>query len=231
LHPAVRQRLDRTAASRLPASDIFSPAPGKARPSGRIPAASLPSSSQQYLHSEYSAFIACPTSRSSSCPPRRSALLDTCVPILRPLLTPATLTRPRSRGCRPRTAWQQVSPGKNADFPCTPAPSTLSAFDCIGLRCHWPARPTDPASYGVCVPQGAALPPASFAPHLAVTCPRPGRRAHLPLTVKAKTMLAHAKSLRTNVVRDEVEESMTGAPIWAAELALRWTAPRLSPTL
>jgi hypothetical protein len=49
--------------------------------------------------------------------------------------------------------------------------------------------------------------------------------------VKAKTMLAHAKSLRTNVVRDEVEESMTGAPIWAAELALRWTAPRLSPTL
>ena len=174
MHPAVRQRIDKRAGARLPASDISSPAPGKARPSGRIPAASLPSPSQQYLHSEHSAFIACPASRSSSCPPRRSALLDTCVPILRPLLTPATSTRPRSRGCRPRTAWQQVSPGKNADFPCTLAPSTLSALDCIGLRCSMPACPADPASYGVCVPQSAVLPPASFAPHLAVT--------HLPLT-------------------------------------------------
>ena len=95
------------------------------------------------------------------------------VPVLWPLLTPAASAQPLGWGCRPQTAWQQVSPGKNADFPCTLAPFTLSALDCIGLRCYLPARPADPASYGVRVPQSADLPPASFAPHLAVT--------HLPL--------------------------------------------------
>ena len=38
-------------------------------------------------------------------------------------------------------AWRQVSPGKNTDFPCTPAPFTASTLDCIGLRCRLPTSP------------------------------------------------------------------------------------------
>jgi hypothetical protein len=88
--------------------------------------------------------FACPTSRSSSRPPRRPALPHAPAPVLWPLLTPAAPTRLRSRACCPQTAGRQVSPGKNADFPCNLAPSTLSALDCIRLRCHWPARPAGP---------------------------------------------------------------------------------------
>jgi hypothetical protein len=86
-----------------------------------------------------------PSSRSSSRPPRRSALPGAVAPVLWPLLTPAAPTRLRSRACCPQTAGRQFSPGKNADFPCNPAPSTLPALDYIGLRCPLPARPADPA--------------------------------------------------------------------------------------
>jgi hypothetical protein len=39
-------------------------------------------------------------------------------------------------------ARRQVSPGKNVDFPCTLAPFTALALDCIGLHCPLPTRPT-----------------------------------------------------------------------------------------
>jgi len=76
LHPAVRQRIDRAAVSRPPASEHSSPAPGKARPSGRIPTAS-PLRPAVVLHSEYSAFIACPRA-AQVLPPRRSAFRHLC---------------------------------------------------------------------------------------------------------------------------------------------------------
>ena len=41
----------------------------------------------------------------------------------------------------PFPAWRQVSPGKNADFPCTLAPFTALALGRIGLRCFLPTRP------------------------------------------------------------------------------------------
>ena len=117
-----------------------------------------------------------PTSRSSSCPPRRSALPGAVTPVLWPLLTPAAPTRLRSRACCPQTAERQVSPGKNADFPCTLAPSTLSALDCIGLRCYWPTRPADPACLCVRTQTGLVWDPCSssrrFASGFLRTSPR-----------------------------------------------------------
>ena len=47
-----------------------------------------------------------------------------------------------SRYRLPFPAWLQVSPGKNVDFPCALAEFTALAFDCIGLRCQLPTRPT-----------------------------------------------------------------------------------------
>ena len=41
-----------------------------------------------------------------------------------------------------KKAWQQVSPGKNADFPCALVQFTALVFGCIGLRCFMPTRPT-----------------------------------------------------------------------------------------
>jgi hypothetical protein len=77
---------------------------------------------------------------------------------------------PASRlGLPSQTAWRQVSPGKNADFPGTLAPFTIPALDCIGLCGRLPTRPTGTASYGVRVPPVAGLPPASFRPRLAAT--------------------------------------------------------------
>jgi len=66
-------------------------------------------------------------------------------------------------------AWRQVSPGKDVDFPCTLASFTALALDCIGLRCHLPARPAAQPLYEVRVPQVAGLPPASSRPRLAAT--------------------------------------------------------------
>jgi len=47
-----------------------------------------------------------------------------------------------------QTAWQQVSPGKCVDFPCTLAPFTALALDCIGLRCLLPTRPASQPPMG-----------------------------------------------------------------------------------
>jgi hypothetical protein len=47
----------------------------------------------------------------------------------------------------------------------------------------------------------------------------------------SETTQTHAKSLRTGAVRVAMEGGMAGAPIWAADVALRWTARTLSPTL
>jgi len=101
----------------------------------------------------------------------RSALPGDC---LRPAGTMASADScslsPTSRlGLPSQTAWQQVSPGKNVDFPCTLAPFTTPALDRIRLRCLWPTRPTAMASYEVRVPQVAGLPPASSRPRLTVT--------------------------------------------------------------
>jgi len=77
---------------------------------------------------------------------------------------------PTSRlGLPSLTAWQQASPGKSVDFPCTLAPFTMPALDRIGLYCSMPTRPTGMASYEVRVPQDAGLPPASSRPRLAAT--------------------------------------------------------------
>jgi hypothetical protein len=77
---------------------------------------------------------------------------------------------PTSRlGLPSQTARQQVSPGKNADLPCTLAPFTTLALDRIGLCCLLPTRPTGMASYEVRVPQVAGLPPASSRPRLTAT--------------------------------------------------------------
>jgi len=56
---------------------------------------------------------------------------------------------PTSRlGLPSQTAWQQVSPGKNVDFPCTLAPFTALALDCIGLHCLWPTHPASQPPMG-----------------------------------------------------------------------------------
>ena len=96
----------------------------------------------------------------------RLALPDDC---LRPAGTMASADSnslsPTSRlGLPSQTARQQVSPGKNVDFPCTLASFTTPALDCIGLRCLLPTRPTGMASHEVRVPQVAGLLPASFRP-------------------------------------------------------------------
>ena len=115
--------------------------PGTARPSGQVLGASPPSLAQQVPYPGKSAFYVHPTNCSSSCPrltfsPSHSdgsgtmASADSCS------LSPTSRLRLPSQ-----TARQQVSPGKNADFPCTFAPFTALALDCIGLRCLLPTRP------------------------------------------------------------------------------------------
>ena len=96
---------------------------------------------QQYPYPGKSAFLVRPASCSSSSPTRRSALPGVTAPVLWPRLTPAASTRPRDRGYHLRRPRQQVSPGKNVDFPCTLAPFTAPTLDCIGLRCLLPTRP------------------------------------------------------------------------------------------
>jgi len=64
------------------------------------------------------------------CPAHTMASADPC------RLSPAS--RP---GLPLLVARRQVSPGKNVDFPCTLAPFTALALDCIGLRCLSPTRP------------------------------------------------------------------------------------------
>jgi hypothetical protein len=144
-------------------------APGTPRPSARPLAASPLAPGQQVPHSGLSAFFVDATSYSTSGPPVGSALparvdngpmasAHSCH------LTPAS--RP---GLPSQTAWRQVSPGKCIAFPRILAPLTTSVLTYFGLRCLWPARPTDTVSYEVRVPQVAGFPPASSRPHLAVT--------------------------------------------------------------
>jgi len=73
-----------------------------------------------------------------------------------------------SRSGLPFPAWRQTSPGKNADFPCTPAPFTALALGRIGLRCYSPTRPAS-QPHRVRVPQVTGLPPASSRPRLTTT--------------------------------------------------------------
>ena len=158
-------------------------------------------------------------------------------PVLWPRLTPAASTRPRSQACCPQTAELQVSPGENADFPCTLAPFSLPALDCVELRRPMPTRPTDPASHGVCVPQVAGLPPASFAPHLAVT--------HLPLASPRRSRRVGAINLRDRDAHSQVsaragrtqENRPRGRPVWVpgpvkgpSEDGLGYEAAHFSPT-
>ena len=86
--------------------------------------------------------------------------------VLWPLLTSATSACPLEQGYFP-ARWQ-TSPGKNADFPCTPALFTVLALGRIGLRCYLPTRPAS-QPHRVRVPQVAALLPASSRPRLTTT--------------------------------------------------------------
>ena len=86
--------------------------------------------------------------------------------VLWPLLTSATSACPLKQGYFP-ARWQ-TSPGKHADFPCTPALFNVLALGRIGLRCYLPTRPAS-QPHRVRVPQVAGLLPASSRPRLATT--------------------------------------------------------------
>ena len=86
--------------------------------------------------------------------------------VLWPLLTSATSACPLEQGYFP-ARWQ-TSPGKNADFPCTPALFTALALGRIGLRCYLPTRPAS-QPHRVRVPQVAGLLPASSRLRLTTT--------------------------------------------------------------
>jgi hypothetical protein len=201
-------------------------APGTSRPSARSLAASPLPPARQVPYSGFSAFFVRPTSYSSSCPPVRSALparfgsgtmasADSCH------LNPAS--RP---GLPSQTAWRQVSPGKCSGFPRTLASFAASALTYSGLRCFWPARPADTASYEVRLPQVAGLPPASSRPHLTVT-PLPsasGWPSSTSAGVSHSLVNAHAGRTKTRG-QLSLPSARTGLSEWILFLSPRNPCP------
>ena len=144
-------------------------APGTPRPSGWSLAASPLPPYQQVPHPGFSAFFARPASSPSSSPPRRSALPVSFETVLWPRLTPVASTRPHDQTCHLRRPGNRSPQVSALAFPASLPHLPHQPLTCFGLRCSWPARPTDTASHEVRVPQVAGLPPASSRPHLTVT--------------------------------------------------------------
>ncbi len=112
--------------------------PGTTQPSAQLPQASPILLAQQCLYPRRSAFFVVPRTALRTHP------LDVQpFPALAGTMAPADFCRLSltSRSGLPFPASRQTSPGKNADFPCTPAPFSASALGRIGLRCYWPTRP------------------------------------------------------------------------------------------
>jgi hypothetical protein len=118
--------------------------------------------------------------------------------VLWPRLTPATSPRPHDQACHLRWLGDRSPQVSALAFPASLPHLPHQPLTYFGLRCFWPARPTDTASHEVRVPQVAGLLPASSRPHLTVT-PLPsanGWRASTSAGVSHSLVNAHAGRTR-----------------------------------